>query len=109
MIRVLGACKIQNPPKLSTLSYLLELVVIGCIRDHAGENGVDLFVTELLDPIQSCQILCHEIAAISGEILEIPRAKIVDHRQTRIRKFFLQRQGEIGADEAGSASDDEIG
>ena len=90
--------------------HLLELVVIGCICDRREmKNGVDLFVTELFAPIQSREIFCHEIAAIPGEILEIAGAKIVDHRQTRLRKFFLQRQCKIGADETGSASDDEIG
>ena len=73
------------------------------------KNGVELFVTELFAPIQSRQILRNEVAAISPEILEIAGAKIVDHSQTRVRKFFLQRQCKIGADETGSASDDEIG
>ena len=90
--------------------HLLELVVVSRIRDRREmKNGVELFVTELFAPIQSRQILRNEVAAISPEILEIAGAKIVDHSQTRIRKFFLQRQCKIGADETGSASDDEIG
>jgi hypothetical protein len=76
--------------------HLLELIVIRRICDRREvKNGVELFVTELLAPIQSCQILRHEIAAISGEILEIARAKIVDHCQARIRILVLQCQCEI--------------
>ena len=90
--------------------HLLELVVVSRIRDRREmKNGVDLLIAELVVPIQSRQILRNEVAAISREILEIAGTKIVDHRQTRIRKFFLQRQCKIGADETGSASDDEIG
>jgi hypothetical protein len=70
--------------------YLLELIVIRCVRDRCEvKNGVELFITELLLPIESRQILCHEIPAISCEILEITRTKIVNHRQARVWKFFL--------------------
>ena len=90
--------------------HLHELIVQSRIGYRCEmKNGVELFVTELVVPIQSRQILRNEVAAISREILEIAGTKIVDHRQTRIRKFFLQRQCKIGADETGSASDDEIG
>jgi len=50
-----------------------------------------------------------EIAAISSEILEIARAKIIDHCETRVREFFLQCEREIGADETGATSNNEIG
>ena len=73
------------------------------------KNGIELLISELLAPIKSCQILRHEIAAVSGEVLKITRAEIVNYGQTRLRKFFLQRQSEIGADKTGSAGDDEIG
>jgi hypothetical protein len=56
------------------------------------KNGIELFVIELLAPIQHRQILRHEIAAITGEVLEIARAKIVDHGETRIGEFFLQSE-----------------
>jgi hypothetical protein len=53
--------------------------------------------------------LRNEIAAISGEILEIAGAKVIDHGETRVREFFLQRQREIGSDETGSPGDDKVG
>jgi len=71
------------------------------------KNGVKLFVPELFVPIKRGQILRNEIAAISGEVLKITRAKIVDHREMRLREFFLQRQREIRADETSAASDNE--
>ena len=71
------------------------------------KNGAELFVTELLAPIEGRQIPRHEVAGISGEVLKITRAKIVDHREMRLREFFLQRQREIRADETSAASDNE--
>jgi hypothetical protein len=59
-------------------------------------------------PIERGQISGDEIAAISSEVLEIPRAKIIDHRETRIREFFLQRKREIRADETGAAGHDQV-
>ena len=72
------------------------------------KNRVEFFVAELLAPIERGQILRDEIAVVAGEILEIAGAKIVDHGQARVGKFFLQREGEIGADEAGAAGDEEM-
>ena len=72
------------------------------------ENGVELFVAEPLLPIQHSQILRDEIAAVSGEIFEITGSKIINHSETRVRKFFLQRKREIGADETGAASDNQV-
>ena len=69
------------------------------------KNCIELLTGELVSPIESSQILRNEVAAISEKVLEIARAKIVDHRQPRLREFFLQRQGEIRADEAGSSGD----
>jgi len=71
------------------------------------KDRVELFVAELLAPIEGRQIPCHEVAAITGEVLEITRTKIVDHREMRLREFFLQRQREIRADETSAASDNE--
>ena len=89
--------------------HLLELVVIGRIRDRREmKDRVDHFLAELLPPVERRQILRKKIATVTREILEITRAKVIDHRQTRVRKFFLQRQREIGPDEACAASDDEI-
>ena len=73
------------------------------------KNGVQLLLAELLVPIEGRQILRYEVAAIVFQILEVAGAKIIDHREPRIREFFLQRQREIGADEAGATSDNEIG
>src|SRR2546427_11293435 len=39
----------------------------------------------------------------------MPGAEIVDHGQARVRKFSLQREGEIGADEAGATGNEEVG
>ena len=89
--------------------HLHELIVQCGVGDRGEmKNRVELFVTKLLAPIEGRQILRHEIAAISGEILEITRAKIVDHREVRLREFFLQHQREIRADETGAAGDDQI-
>ena len=88
---------------------LFELVVIRGIRDRREmKNGVELLITELLAPIELCQILSHEIAAVTGEIFKVTGSKVVNHSQTRVRKFFLQGKREIRADEAGTASNNEI-
>jgi hypothetical protein len=72
------------------------------------ENRIEFFVAELIVPIERRQILRREIAAIAGEILEIAGPKIIDHRETRVRKFLLQREREIRTDKTGAASDDEV-
>ena len=62
------------------------------------KNGIEsgsCRITELPVPIELGQILGNEIATISSEVLEIPRAKIINYRKTRIRELFLQRQREI--------------
>ena len=88
---------------------LLELIVVGCVRDRREmKNRIELFVAELLAPIERVEVLRNEIATISGKILEIAGAKIVNHGQTCVRKFFLQREREIGADETSSAGDEQI-
>jgi hypothetical protein len=56
-------------------------------------------------PIERRQILGYEIATISEKVLEIARAKIINHRETRLRKFFLQLESEVRADEAGASGD----
>ena len=53
------------------------------------KNGVELFIIELLAPIETRQILRHDIAAISREIFEITRAKIIDDGESGVWKFFL--------------------
>jgi hypothetical protein len=88
---------------------LLELVVVGRIRDRREmKDRVECSVAELLVPVERRQILRNEVATVTGEILKITRAKIVNYRNTRVRESFLQRQREIGADEACAASDDEV-
>ena len=89
---------------------MLELVVIGRVSDRREmKNRIELFVAELLMPVERCQILCHKVATVAGEILEIAGTKIIDHRETRVRKFLLQREREIRTDKTGAASDDEVG
>lgn len=88
---------------------LLELVVVGCVGDRREmKNRIEFFVAELLAPIECRQILGDKIASVSTKILEVAGAKIIDHGQARVRKFLLQGEREIGADEASSAGDDEI-
>ena len=72
------------------------------------ENRIELLVAELLAPIERRQIFGDKIASVSAKILEVARAKIIDHGQARVRKFLLQGERQIGADEASSARDDEI-
>ena len=72
------------------------------------ENGVELFVAEPFLPIQRSQILRDQIPAVSGEIFEITGSKVVDHGETRVREFFLQRKCEIGSDETGAASNNQV-
>src|SRR5205823_6538514 len=72
------------------------------------KDRVELFVPELLLPIECGQILRHEIAAITAQILKIAGAEIVDHGQSGLGKFFLEREREIGADESGATGNEEI-
>ena len=72
------------------------------------EDRVELFVAEPFLPIQRSQILRDQIPAVSGEIFEITGSKIINHSETRVREFFLQRKREIGADETGAASDNQV-
>ena len=61
--------------------HLDKLVVQRRIRDRCEmENGVDLLVSELFVPIECCEVLGDEIAAIAGEIFEIAGAEIIDYR-----------------------------
>ena len=90
--------------------HLHELVVrsrVGYRREM--KNRVELFIAELLMPVERRQVLRYEIATVAGEILEIAGTEIIDHRETRVRKFILQRERQIGADEAGSTGDEEVG
>ena len=72
------------------------------------KNAVEFFVAELLPPIERREIGGDKIAAVTAQIFEIAGAKIIDHRQARLRKFFLQRESEIRADEAGPAGDEKV-
>ena len=90
--------------------HLRELIVQRCVGNRREmKNGIELFVAELSVPIERCQILCNKVATVAGEILEIAGTEIVDHREPRVRKFLLQREREIGADEPGATGDEEIG
>jgi hypothetical protein len=53
------------------------------------KNGVELLIAELVAPVETRQILRHDIAAVSDEILEITRPKIIDDRQGGVWEFFL--------------------
>ncbi len=90
--------------------HLDELVVQRRVGDRSEmKNRVELFIAELFAPVERGQVLRDEIAAITAQIFKIAGAKIVDHGQARFREFLLQRESEIGADEAGATCDEEIG
>src|SRR5207249_2793263 len=83
--------------------------MIRCVCDRCEmENGVESFVAEFLSPVECRQVLRDEIAAVSGEIFEITGSKIINYSETRVRKFFLQRNCEIGSDETGAASNNQV-
>ena len=89
--------------------HLLQLIVIRRIGDRREmKDRVKRFIAELFPPVERCQILRNEIATVTGQILKITRAEIVDNCQTCVLESFLQRQGEIRADETGAARDDEV-
>ena len=88
---------------------LSELIVQGRVRDRGQvKNPIEALLAELLAPVQFRQILRDEIAFVAREILEIARAEIIDHRQLRVRIFFLEREDEIGTDKAGAAGDEKV-
>ena len=70
------------------------------------ENRIELFVAKLFAQFERRQILRDEIAAVAAQIFKITGTKIIDHREARFRKFFLQREREVGADEAGAAGNE---
>ena len=107
----MGSREIQQTSEaLDVFVGLSELVVIGCVGDRGHvKNGVEVLIAELLAPIQPRHIGRDKIAAVSTEILEITGAKIIDYGQARVRKFFLQVECKIGADEPSSAGDKQIG
>ena len=73
------------------------------------KNGVELFAAELFAPIERRQVLRDQIAAIAAQIFKITGAKIVDYREPRSGKFFLEGEREIGADKAGATGDEKAG
>src|SRR5436190_22434972 len=84
-----------------------ELIVQGGIGDRCQmKDRVEFLVAELLAPIEGGQVLGHEIAAVTRQILEIAGAEIVNHGQANVRHSFLESEDEIGADEAGAACDE---
>jgi hypothetical protein len=72
------------------------------------KDRVERFIAKMLPPVERRQILRNEIATVTGQILKITRAEIVDDRQTRVLESFLQRQGEIRSDEASASGDNEV-
>lgn len=89
--------------------HLLQLIVIRRIGDRCEmKDCVERFIAKLFPPVERRQILRNEIATVTGQVLEITGAEIVDNRQTRVLESFLQRQGEIRADEAGASGDNEV-
>jgi hypothetical protein len=59
------------------------------------KDRVECSVAELLVPVERRQILRNEVTTVTGEILKITGAKIVNYGNTRFREFFLQSQCEI--------------
>ncbi len=89
--------------------HLDELIVQRRVSDRRQvEDRIELFPAKLVLPIERRQILRDEIAAITDEVLEIAGAKIVEHRQARVRKFLLQRENKIRADETGAAGHHQV-
>ena len=89
---------------------LLELIVVGCVGNRREmKNRIELFFAELLAPIERGEVLRNEIPTIAGKILEIAGPEIVNHCETRVRKFFVQSKREVGADETSPAGDEQIG
>jgi len=72
------------------------------------KNRVELFLAKMFPPVELSEVSRQNIAAITAQIFEITGSKIVDHGKPRRRKFFLQREDEIGADEAGPSGNDEV-
>ena len=92
--------------------HLNELIVHRCVCDgRKMENRIKprhFRIAELVSPIERRQVFCDKITTITSEILEIARPEIVNYRKTRIWESFLQRQRQIGADEARAAGDNEV-
>ena len=89
--------------------HLLQLIVIRRIGDRREmKDRVERFIAELFPPVECRQVLRNEVSTVTGEILEITGAKIVNHRNPRVRESFLQSQCEIRAHETGAAGDDEV-
>ena len=89
--------------------HLLQLIVIRRIGDRREmKDRVERFIAKLFLPVERRQILRNEIATVTGQILKITRAEIVNHRNTRVRESFLQSQREIRADETGAAGDNKV-
>ena len=75
----------QAAKTFDVVVHLLELIVQGRVGDRGEmKNRVELFVAELPLPIERGQILRDEIAVVTGQVLEITGAKIVDHGQPRL-------------------------
>ena len=56
--------------------HLDELVVQSRVGYRCEmKNGIELFVAELIVPIERCQILRNKVATVAGEILKSPERK----------------------------------
>ena len=51
------------------------------------KDRVERFIAKLFLPVERCQILRYEVSAVAGQILKVTRAKIVNHRNTRVRNL----------------------
>ena len=88
---------------------LPELIVVRRVGDRRHvKNEVELHLIELLSPIQLRQIRRHKIALVAGEVLEIARSKIIDHRESGRGEFFLQSEGQIRTDKSSATGYDEV-
>ena len=94
----------QTPEAFNIVVHLHKLIVQCCVGDRSEmKDRVEFLVAELLVPIERREVLRDEIAFVTGEVLEIAGAKIVDHGQARVRHPFLEGENEVGADETGAA------
>src|SRR5204863_8847011 len=99
----------QTPEALHVVVGLLKLIMVRRVGNRGEmKNGVEFFVTKLFTPVQPGQVSGNKIATVVCEVLEIARAKVVDHSQSRIREACLQFQYEIRADKTGAAGHNQV-
>jgi len=73
------------------------------------ENRVELFAAELPAPIQGGQVLGNKVAPVTAQIFEITGPEIINHGEPGGWNLVLEGKGQVGADKAGPAGDEQIG